>query len=131
PYQCRHSSTSRRAAAVGTKRRATVRGEACEKLERTAAESEPTGSSAQVGVGGNGKRPGVDHRAPGVRIDAAKRQRPTTGLNKSTRSGHDSRKRSACVVAPGCQRRDAERYGADTGERTESLAEAVEVEGGA
>src|SRR5262249_14434035 len=54
--------------------------------------------SAQVGVGGNGKRPGVDRRAPGVRIDAAKRQRPTTGLNKSTRSGHDSRKRSACVV---------------------------------
>src|SRR5262249_61988261 len=70
--QCRAVAISIERTAAGTKRRATVRGEACEKLERTAAECESTAGSPQVGVGGNGERSGVDRRAPGVRIDAAK-----------------------------------------------------------
>src|SRR5262249_59241273 len=84
--QCRAVAISIERTAAGTKCRATVRGEACEKLERTAAECESTAGSPQVSVGGNGERSGVARPAPALRLDAAKRQRPGAGLSDSASS---------------------------------------------
>src|SRR5262249_28842392 len=53
-------------------------------------EGEPTGSTAQVGVGANGQRPGVDHRASLVGVAASEDDLTRARLHERARYGNNA-----------------------------------------
>jgi hypothetical protein len=59
-------------------------------LQRAAAEAEPARRIAEIGVGADGKRPGVDRRAPAVGVGGGEGGRAGAHLHERADSGDDA-----------------------------------------